>query len=712
MQTMNTIAEEPEYRPITLLDKWRFVMQAIPDKRLTASDLRCVVAIADCYNSGKGRAWPSYSYIGRQTGLSRSAIARSVGKLHALDIIHKVSGGTGRANTYRPAFREPPGEINPADTADTSVTHETSVTHDTTPVSCMTPDPSHPCDTIPLTPRSISVGEYRGIPTDGGAARAGGALRPVGGAPANDGFEQFWANYPKREGRTQAKQAYSRVVAAGIAPDTLIAKARQYAEAKADVDAKWLKMPANWLKEECWLEDPQPPRPREPKPARAAQPGAKRQKPARTAEAAVKKPVVNSARPVVKKPTRAKPVANGQTDKGRASLKRELSLPPPTPLPIAEPPKPAPKPVTSALGQVPFTTDAIADGSQLPRPAIRADAPKPIPMPPPVAHSLTAMKPNQPPKSRPRIGGEAIAGEPPKPAPPSPPASKRLGPRVWDEKYGFGRVVQSGDDGVLVMLDDYTELAFDPARLKLFSVSHPEHGHGFVLAVGGAEYNSCNHMWEDAHADEELAEVADGELIIDFGRRGKRRVNAAEVSTTNLCGVVSEPLPKLAPAAATAPKPVIASALEQAEKSFTPGATAAEAPKPVPASQPPVNPAIPSMQAPWFEPGQSVLHGEQSTRPRDRLGALGQVVRPFSPGAIAAEPPNPAPDSIIASALRQVAKPFTPGAIAAEAPKPLGTDHSATCFIRTQEDAENRAEREAAVDAITKQLSLLIERLD
>jgi hypothetical protein len=36
MQTMNIIAEEPDDRPITLLDKWRFVMQAIPDKRLTA----------------------------------------------------------------------------------------------------------------------------------------------------------------------------------------------------------------------------------------------------------------------------------------------------------------------------------------------------------------------------------------------------------------------------------------------------------------------------------------------------------------------------------------------------------------------------------------------------------------------------------------------------------------------------------------------------
>ena len=61
-----------------------------------------------------------------------------------------------------------------------------------------------------LNPRSISVGDYRGIPTDGGAARAMGALRPVGGAPGNDRFEEFWSNYPKREGlRWQSRPTHA-----------------------------------------------------------------------------------------------------------------------------------------------------------------------------------------------------------------------------------------------------------------------------------------------------------------------------------------------------------------------------------------------------------------------------------------------------------------------------------------------------------------------
>jgi hypothetical protein len=104
-------------------------------------------------------------------------------------------------------------------------------------------------------------------------------------------------------------------------------------------------MPANWLKEECWLEDPQPPRPREPKPYRAAKPKphsakGKMQEPAVAAKRLVNKqrPVVKSAESVVEKPARAKPLANGQTDKARGGPKayREVSPPPPKALAVAE----------------------------------------------------------------------------------------------------------------------------------------------------------------------------------------------------------------------------------------------------------------------------------------------------------------------------------------------------------------------------------------
>src|SRR5262249_29521746 len=237
---------------------------------------------------------------------------------------------------------------------------------------------------------------------------------------------------------------YAKAIAAGINAETLISKARQYAKAKADVAPKWLKMPANWLKEECWLEDPQPRPPREPRPARAAKALGKKQEPAQ-AKPKQQVPVANSAAPVVK------------TADGGGRLALSPSAPKPAPE-IAEPPKLAPKPATSALGQEPFTTGTIADGSKLPGLAIRADAPKP--MPPAVAQSFTATKSTEPPKSQPGIGGEAIATKPPKPAPPWP-----FGHRVWHEKYGLGRVVLGSEyeNEVEVLMDCQMEMFCNPA---------------------------------------------------------------------------------------------------------------------------------------------------------------------------------------------------------------------------------------------------------
>jgi hypothetical protein len=47
----------------------------------------------------------------------------------------------------------------------------------------------------------------------------------------------------------------------GVTPDLLAMKAAQYAEAKGSHDPKYIKMPQYWLNDECWLEDPQPPKP-------------------------------------------------------------------------------------------------------------------------------------------------------------------------------------------------------------------------------------------------------------------------------------------------------------------------------------------------------------------------------------------------------------------------------------------------------------------
>ena len=88
-----------------------------------------------------------------------------------------------------------------------------------------------------------------------------GAPSPSRGAPP--GFEEFWQAYPKKEGRKAALAAYPMALEKdGVTPDLLAMKAAQYAEAKGANDPKYIKMPQYWLNDECWLEDPQPPKPK------------------------------------------------------------------------------------------------------------------------------------------------------------------------------------------------------------------------------------------------------------------------------------------------------------------------------------------------------------------------------------------------------------------------------------------------------------------
>jgi hypothetical protein len=114
-------------------------------------------------------------------------------------------------------------------------------------------------------------------------------------------FELFWDAYPKKEGRLQAMAQFRSAVAGGVSPSLLIAKAKQYAIAKARIsDPLYLKMPSNWLRDELWLEDPQPPKPRKP-----SKPMAERGRPAAKAAKKPKPKKVARANPRGRKATAA-----------------------------------------------------------------------------------------------------------------------------------------------------------------------------------------------------------------------------------------------------------------------------------------------------------------------------------------------------------------------------------------------------------------------
>lgn len=81
-----------------------------------------------------------------------------------------------------------------------------------------------------------------------------------GRATTSDGFEQFWAAYPKRVSKGAARKAWAK-----LKPSEQLLQAILAGIGRAKTSAQWLRddgrfvpHPATWLNAEGWLDDPPP----------------------------------------------------------------------------------------------------------------------------------------------------------------------------------------------------------------------------------------------------------------------------------------------------------------------------------------------------------------------------------------------------------------------------------------------------------------------
>lgn len=75
------------------------------------------------------------------------------------------------------------------------------------------------------------------------------------GVHPNDDFELWWSEYPRKEGKAAAEKAYGKARKAATA-DELLAGLRRYKLAKIGTEKAFIKMPAGWLNEGRWADDP------------------------------------------------------------------------------------------------------------------------------------------------------------------------------------------------------------------------------------------------------------------------------------------------------------------------------------------------------------------------------------------------------------------------------------------------------------------------
>ena len=65
------------------------------------------------------------------------------------------------------------------------------------------------------------------------------------------GFSEFWAAYPRREGKASAERAYRKVLST-VSASALIAAAHAYAAETITREKKFIKQPATWLNGGFW----------------------------------------------------------------------------------------------------------------------------------------------------------------------------------------------------------------------------------------------------------------------------------------------------------------------------------------------------------------------------------------------------------------------------------------------------------------------------
>lgn len=162
-------------------------------------------------------------------------------------------GGKASGTSRTTKQNEAPAKQNPSTTKHPASTHEAPAKQNEAPAKQPASKTKPDTDTDTDTDKNSSNEEFSLPQTP-----------PRGPGESDDeypiAFEQFWATYPRREGKRRALAAWRRA-RRKTGHETLIAKAAQY-QADPNREPGYTLTPANWLDGEHWLDDPLPAKPR------------------------------------------------------------------------------------------------------------------------------------------------------------------------------------------------------------------------------------------------------------------------------------------------------------------------------------------------------------------------------------------------------------------------------------------------------------------
>jgi hypothetical protein len=200
----------------------------------------------------------SYDGIAAGIGVSRRTAIRAVAEIEACGLIAvERGGGAGNRNQFR--------FISPAETV-TELCHPLQTKTVTNPEE--KGDKSDPKTVTELCHPNKKYNKKRNKKESPACAGVTDAP-PVSFAvdskkeafnearleSEDDGFDRWWAAYPKKVGKLEAKRAYAKAVKDVADPDRLESGAKRYTQERTGQDPKYTKNPATWLRAGCWEDE-------------------------------------------------------------------------------------------------------------------------------------------------------------------------------------------------------------------------------------------------------------------------------------------------------------------------------------------------------------------------------------------------------------------------------------------------------------------------
>ncbi len=192
--------------------------------------LRLYAVLAGYADSQTGQAYPGRALLASRMDCSVKTVDRAVQELMEIGAVTKeqrVKDGHFQSSLYTVVRVDP-----------TSPKTQPRVTHDATP--------RHPRPEVasPMTHRTITT-----------------ELEPQERKPLNDivqTFDDFWAVFPRKQGKGKAKEAFMKAVKDGAVPAEVLAGAIRYASDPNLPDPQFIPLPATWLNQERWEDGPLP----------------------------------------------------------------------------------------------------------------------------------------------------------------------------------------------------------------------------------------------------------------------------------------------------------------------------------------------------------------------------------------------------------------------------------------------------------------------